>query len=170
MATRDEWLEARIEAKTDYARGSTCNVDLIQGGTGVNVVPADCKIDIDLRVPSQQLAEEMTHWFLNLEPIGKDVTLMVEGEMNRPPYQKDAGISAPFAKAQAIYREIGKELLDVPLTGGGSDGNFTAALGIPTLDGLGADGKGAHAAYEQIYFSSLIPRTYLCTRLLETLD
>ncbi|MBL6617264.1 MAG: M20 family metallopeptidase [Reyranella sp.] len=160
----------RIEAKTDYARGITCNVGLIQGGTGVNVVPAECKIDVDLRVPSQQLAEEMTHWFLNLEPIGQDVTLTVEGEMNRPPYQKDAGITALFEKAQAIYREIGKELLDVPLTGGGSDGNFTAALGIPTLDGLGADGKGAHAAYEQIYYSSLVPRTYLCTRLLETLD
>ena len=160
----------RIEAKTDYARGITCNVGLIQGGTGVNVVPAECKVEVDLRVPSQQLAEEMTHWFLNLEPIGQDVTLTVEGEMNRPPYQKDAGISALFEKAQAIYREIGKELLDVPLTGGGSDGNFTAALGIPTLDGLGADGKGAHAAYEQIYYSSLVPRTYLCTRLLETLD
>jgi glutamate carboxypeptidase len=160
----------RIEAKTDYARGITCNVGLIQGGTGVNVVPAECRIDVDLRVPSQQLAEEMTHWFLNLEPIGQDVTLTVEGEMNRPPYQKDAGITALFEKAQAIYREIGKELLDVPLTGGGSDGNFTAALGIPTLDGLGADGKGAHAAYEQIYYSSLVPRTYLCTRLLETLE
>ena len=160
----------RIEAKTDYARGITCNVGLIQGGTGVNVVPAECKIEVDLRVPSPQLAEEMTHWFLNLEAIGKDVELTVTGEMNRPPYQKDAGISALFEKAQAIYREIGKELKDVPLTGGGSDGNFTAALGIPTLDGLGADGKGAHAAYEQIYYSSLVPRTYLCTRLLETLE
>jgi glutamate carboxypeptidase len=160
----------RIENKTDYARGITCNVGLIQGGTGVNVVPAECKVDVDLRVPSQRLAEEMTHWFLNLEPIGKDVELMVEGEMNRPPYQKDAGIASLFEKAQAIYQEIGKELKDVPLTGGGSDGNFTAALGIPTLDGLGADGKGAHAAYEQIYYSSLVPRTYLCTRLLETLD
>ena len=71
---------------------------------------------------------------------------MVDGGMNRPPYQKDKGIAELFAKAQTIYREMGKELLDVPLTGGGSDGNFTAALGIPTLDGLGADGKGAHAS------------------------
>ena len=70
------------------------------------------------------------------------------GGRNRPPCQKDAGIADLFGKAQAIYREIGKELLDMPLTGGGSDGNFTAALGIPTLDGLGGDGKGAHAAYE----------------------
>ncbi len=160
----------RIEEKTDYARGITCNVGLIRGGTGVNVTPAECSIEVDLRVPSQQLAEEMTHWFLNLEPIGKDVTLEVTGEMNRPPYQKDAGIADLFQKAQAIYREIGKELQDVPLTGGGSDGNFTAALGIPTLDGLGADGKGAHAIDEQIYYSSLVPRTYLCARLLETLD
>jgi glutamate carboxypeptidase len=160
----------RIEARTDYARGITCNVGLVTGGTGVNVVSAECTAEIDLRVPSQQLAEEMTHWFVNLEPIGQDVEVHVEGGMNRPPYQKDAGIAELFGKAQAIYREIGKELLDVPLTGGGSDGNFTAALGIPTLDGLGADGKGAHAAYEQIYYSSLMPRTYLCARLLETLE
>ena len=160
----------RIEGKTDYARGITCNVGLVKGGTGVNVVSAECTAEIDLRVPTPELAEEMTHWFLNLEPIGKDVEVTVEGGLNRPPYQKDAGIAALFDKAQAIYREIGKELRDVPLTGGGSDGNFTAALGIPTLDGLGADGKGAHAAYEQIYYSSLVPRTYLCTRLLETLE
>ena len=112
----------------------------------------------------------MTHWFLNLEPIGKDVTLTVEGEMNRPPYQKDAGISALFEKAQAIYREIGKELLDVPLTGGGSDGNFTAALGVPTLDGLGIDGDGAHTEWEHGLISSIEPRTLLMRGLLETLQ
>ncbi len=160
----------RIEGKTDYKRGITCNVGLINGGTGVNVVSAECTAEIDLRVPDPRIAEEMVDWFLKLEPIGPDVEVKVEGGMNRPPYQKDAGIAQLFEKAQAIYREIGKELKDVPLTGGGSDGNFTAALGIPTLDGLGADGKGAHAAYEQIYYSSLVPRTYLCTRLLETLE
>jgi glutamate carboxypeptidase len=160
----------RIEGKTDYTRGITCNVGLVSGGTGVNVVPAECTAEIDLRVPSPELAEEMVHWLLNLEPIGPDVEVIVEGGMNRPPYRKDKGITELFEKAQAIYREIGKELKDVPLTGGGSDGNFTAALGIPTLDGLGADGKGAHAANEQIYYSSLVPRTYLCTRLLETLE
>ena len=137
----------RIEGKTDYARGITCNAGRIQDGSGVNVVPAECRIEVDLRVPSPQ---------------------PVEGGMNRPPYQKD-GIAQLFGKAQAISREIGKELEDVPLTGGGSDGNFTAALGIPTLDGLGADGKGAHAAYEQIYYSSFVPRTCLCACLLETL-
>jgi len=160
----------RVEGKTDYKRGITCNVGLISGGTGVNVVSAECTAEIDLRVPDPRTAEEMVDWFLKLEPIGPDVAVTVEGGMNRPPYQKDAGIAGLLEKAQAIYREIGKDLKDVPLTGGGSDGNFTAALGIPTLDGLGADGKGAHAAYEQIYYSSLVPRTYLCTRLLETLE
>jgi glutamate carboxypeptidase len=160
----------RIEGKTDYNRGITVNVGLLTGGTGVNVISAECTAEIDLRVPTPELAEEMVDWFLKLEPIGPDVEIKVEGGMNRPPYTKDAGITELFSKAQAIYREIGKELNDVLLTGGGSDGNFTAALGIPTLDGLGADGKGAHAAYEQIYYSSLVPRTYLCTRLLETLE
>ena len=160
----------RIESWTDYARGITVNVGLVNGGTGVNVVSAECTAEIDLRVPDPRSAEEMTHRFLGIEPIGADVEVRVEGGMNRPPYQKDAGITDLFTKAQAIYREIGKELLDVPLTGGGSDGNFTAALGIPTLDVLGADGKGAHAAYDQICFSSLQPRNYLCARLLETLE
>jgi glutamate carboxypeptidase len=160
----------RIEGMTDYSRGITVNVGLVNGGTGVNVISAGCTAEIDLRVPDPRIAEEMVHRFLNLEPIGPDVEVTVEGGMNRPPYRKDPGIASLFAKAQAIYREIGKDLKDVPLTGGGSDGNFTAALGIPTLDGLGADGKGAHAAYEQIYYSSLMPRTYLCARLLETLD
>jgi glutamate carboxypeptidase len=125
-------------------------------GAGVGwIAQINCSDDLAsgqlVSVPSQQLAEEMTHWFLGLEPVGADVEVTVTGGMNRPPYQKDAGIADLFGKAQALYREIGKDLLDVPLTGG-------------------ADGKGAHAAYEQIYFSSLMPRTYLCARLLETLD
>ncbi len=160
----------RIEAMTDYARGITVNVGLVNGGSGVNVVPAEATAEIDLRVPDPALAEEMTTRMLALGPIGVDVEVAIEGGMNRPPYRKDAGIEALFQKARAIYAEIGKELNDVPLTGGGSDGNFTAALGIPTLDGLGADGKGAHAAYEQIYYSSLLSRTYLAARLLETLE
>ena len=103
-------------------------------------LPADCRIEVDLRVPSAELAEE------------------------------DAGIAALFTKAQAIYREIGKELLDVPLTGGGSDGNFTAALGIPTLDGLGAIGDGAHAAHEHVDIGSLSWRAALLAGLLAAFE
>ncbi len=160
----------RIEAMTDYGRGITVNVGLVSGGTGVNVVSAEATAEVDLRVPDPDLAAEMTATLLGLQAIGEEVEVAVEGGMNRPPYRKDAGIQALFDKARAIYAEIGKELNDVPLTGGGSDGNFTAALGIPTLDGLGADGKGAHAAFEQIYYSSLMSRTYLAARLFETLD
>jgi glutamate carboxypeptidase len=160
----------RIEAMTDYGRGITLNVGLVSGGTGVNVVPAEASAEVDLRVPDPALADEMTATLLGLKAIGEDVEVTVEGGMNRPPYRKDAGIQALFDKARAIYAEIGKELNDVPLTGGGSDGNFTAALGIPTLDGLGADGRGAHAIDEQIYYSSLMSRTYLAARLFETLD
>ncbi len=160
----------RIEAMTDYGRGITLNVGLVNGGTGVNVVPAEATAEVDLRVPDPETAEEMVSTLLGLKAIGEEVEVTVEGGMNRPPYRKNAGIQALFDKARAIYAEIGKELNDVPLTGGGSDGNFTAALGIPTLDGLGADGKGAHAIDEQIYYSSLMSRTYLAARLFETLD
>ena len=103
-------------------------------------------------------------------PDGQIGIRVVLGGMNRPPFEKSAAIDVLFRHAQAIARGIGFDLQHTEMTGGGSDGNFTAALGIPTLDGLGADGKGAHAAHEQIYYSSLFPRTYLCARLFETLE
>jgi len=83
---------------------------------------------------------------------------------------EDAGIAALFDQAKGLAKDLGFDLQDVKQTGGGSDGNFTAALGIPTLDGLGPDGKGAHTDYEQIYFSSLQERTRLMLRLFETLE
>src|SRR5258708_1222810 len=122
----------RIEGKTNYARGITCNVGLINGGTGVNVVSAECTAEIDLRVPSQQLAEEMVHWFLGLEPIGADVEVTRTGGMNRPPYQKYAGIAQLFGKAQALYRETGKQLNHLPLTRAPLHAHFTAPPRPPT--------------------------------------
>jgi glutamate carboxypeptidase len=158
-----------IEALTDYERGITVNVGLVSGGTGVNVVPAECRAEIDLRVPSPEAGEEMVARLLGLEPIGPDVEVTVTGGMNRPPYEKDEGIAALFEHARQVAAGIGFELQDMG-TGGGSDGNFTAALGIPTLDGLGADGVGAHTDYEHIYYSSLVERAKLMLGLLETLD
>jgi glutamate carboxypeptidase len=158
-----------VEGMTDYERGITTNVGLISGGTGVNVVPQECVAEVDLRVPNPTIAEEMTARLLGLSSRDPDVKLTVDGGMNRPPYTKDAGIAGLFEQAKSLAAEIGFKLEDVPLTGGGSDGNFTAALGVPTLDGLGADGKGAHTDYEQIYFSSLEPRTKLWVKLFETL-
>lgn len=158
-----------IEAMTDYARGITVNVGIIKGGTGVNVVPEECEFEVDLRVPDTTTGEEMTARLLGLKAYDADVRLAVEGGMNRPPFRKDEGIARLFDHAKACAAEIGFELKDVPLTGGGSDGNFTAALGIPTLDGLGADGKGAHTDYEQIKYSSLEERAKLMLKLFETL-
>ena len=121
-------------------------------------------------MPSPQLAEEMTHWFLGLEPIGADLEVTVSGGMNRPPYQKDAGIAQLFGKAQAIYREIGKDLNDVPLTGGGSDGNFTAALGIPGARRAGRRRQGRPCRLRADLFLLVDAAHLPLRRLLETLD
>ena len=158
-----------IETMTDYDKGVTLNVGEIQGGTGINVVPGECVIGIDLRMPTPELAEEYVDKILNLKPYNPDVVLEITGGLNRPPYKKDEGIRALYEHARGLAAEIGFDLQDTA-TGGGSDGNFTAALSIPTLDGLGADGHGAHTLDETIYFSSIEPMTKLWVRLFETLE
>ena len=157
-----------IEAMTNYDIGITINVGEVQGGTGVNVVPGECIIGVDIRMPTPELAEEYVNKMLNLKSSSLDVTLEIFGGFNRPPYKKDTGISALFEHAWGLAAEIRFDLQDTA-TGGGSDGNFTAALSIPTLDGLGADGHGACTLDETIYFSSIEPMTKLWVRLLETL-
>ena len=158
-----------IAAMTDYARGITTNVGIMQGGTTANTIAQHSTAEIDLRIPTPELAEEMVERLLALKPHDPDVTLEITGGINRPPYVKDAAITALFEQARACASELGLDLRDVPMTGGGSDGNFTAALGIPTLDGLGADGAGAHTDDEHILYSSLVPRASLLLRLMETL-
>lgn len=159
-----------IEAMTDYARGITTNVGVVAGGTGVNVVPAECSAGVDLRFPDAASGDELSGRILSLRAADPDIEVTVTGGINRPAYVKDAGIARLFEHARQLAAEIGFDLEDVPLTGGGSDGNFTAAMGIPTLDGLGVDGKGAHSHEEQLYVSSLEPRARLWLRLLETLE
>lgn len=159
----------RLEEMTDYDRGITLNVGMIEGGTGINVVPAKCVAHVDMRVPDEATEKEMCERILGLEAFDVDVELEVTGGMNRPPFSKDEKIGALFEHAKTLAAEIGFELEDVVKTGGGSDGNFTAALGVPTLDGLGADGYGAHSDYEHIYYSSLEPRTKLMLLLFQTL-
>ncbi len=157
-----------LEEMTDYERGVTVNVGLISGGTGVNVVPETCVVEVDLRLPTPPVAEEMIARILGLTPVDPDVRVEVSGGLNRPPYEKSPGIAALFDHARELAAEIGFELVDLT-TGGGSDGNFTAAF-TPTLDGLGVDGKGGHTHYEQLYVSSLVPRATLMLRLFETLE
>ncbi len=156
-----------LEDMTDYTRGISVNVGVIQGGTRANVVPETAMADIDMRVPTPEIADEMVARVLALKAIGDGVTVTVSGALNRPPYEKDDGVAALFEQAKVIAAEIGFELKDLK-TGGGSDGNFTAAI-APTLDGLGVDGKGGHTHYEQIYVSSIVQRAKLMHGLYTTL-
>ena len=156
-----------IEAMTDYATGLTLNVGVISGGTRANVVADEARAEIDMRVPNPEIAEQAIARFLALKPYDPGCTLEISGGLNRPGYEKGAEITALFEHAKLIAATIGFELKDIA-TGGGSDGNFTAAI-APTLDGLGVDGKGGHTHYEQLYVSSLIPRTRLMLGLFETL-
>jgi glutamate carboxypeptidase len=158
-----------IEAMTDYTRGITTTVGMISGGTAANVIPQHCRISIDLRVRDDGAGQEMTTRLLGLQPHDADVKLLVTGEMNRPPFAKTPAIDGLFRHARALAGDIGFDLVDTRMTGGGSDGNFTAALGVPTLDGLGIDGDGAHTEWEHGFISSIEPRTLLMRRLLETL-
>jgi glutamate carboxypeptidase len=159
-----------IEAMTDYARGVTTTIGLISGGTAANVIPQHCHISVDLRVRDEAAGREFEARILGLKPVDPDVKLKVTGGMNRPPFEKNAGIEALLRQAQEVARGIGIELADTVMTGGGSDGNFTAALGVPTLDGLGIDGDGAHTEWEHGFVSSIEPRTRLMRGLFERLQ
>jgi glutamate carboxypeptidase len=160
---------AAIEAMTDYGRGITTTVGLIEGGTAQNVVPQHCRFSVDLRVETTADGVELEQRLLGLAAQRPDFRLSVTGGMNRPPYERTEAVDRLFNHAKAVAAEIGLDLQDVLRTGGGSDGNFTAALGIPTLDGLGIDGDGAHTLAEYGLISSIAPRTRLIQGLLETL-
>ncbi|WP_395712286.1 M20 family metallopeptidase [Reyranella sp.] len=158
-----------LEAISDPAVGISVVVGMAQGGSAPNVVPALATATIDLRVPPGIDADAVVQRVLNRPAFDPDCRIEVTGGINRPAYAKNEGITALFEHAKSCAAEIGFVLEDTPLTGGVSDGNFPAALGIPTLDGLGADGRGAHALDEQISFASLVPRAQLLVRMLETL-
>src|SRR6185295_18527818 len=157
-----------IEGLTDYEKGVTTNVGLISGGSRANVVPEDAYAEIDMRITSPTQSDEMVAKMLALKSHEEGITVTITGGLNRPPYEKDERIASLFEQAKGLAAEIGYKLEDLK-TGGGSDGNFTAAI-APTLDGLGVDGKGGHTHYEQIYVSSVAPRSRLFYRLFETLQ
>lgn len=158
-----------IEAMTDYSRGITTTVALVGGGTAANVIPQHAWFSVDCRVTTVADGVAMEQRILGLKAYDPDVKLSITGGMNRPPYEKSPEVAALFEQARAVAAEVGFDLQDCPMTGGGSDGNFTAALGIPTLDGLGIDGDGAHTLQEYALISSIAPRRALIKGLLETL-
>ena len=159
-----------LEGLTDYERGVTTNVGTISGGTADNVVPQHCRFSVDLRVETVADGEAYAARILGLPAIGPDMRVSIEGGMNRPPYERTDRIGELFERARALAAEIGLDLQETSRTGGGSDGNFTAALGTPTLDGLGIDGDGAHTLQEYALVSSIEPRMRLMATLLERLD
>jgi len=156
-----------IEGLTDYARGLTFSIGVVNGGTSENVIPEHCSATIDMRITSAADGEEMGRHILALAPHDKDVELTISGGINRPPFEENDGVRLLFAKARALAKEIGIDLQGV-YTGGGSDGNFVAAR-VPVLDGLGVDGEGAHTMQEHLLISSIMPRMTLQKRLFETL-
>ncbi len=154
---------------TDFGSGTTVNVGVINGGTRSNVIAAEAQAEVDLRIWTKEEADRLLHLIMNLKPVLKGTTICVEGGINRPPMERTEGIVRLFEHAQKLCAdELGFELTEAK-AGGASDGNFTAALGIPTLDGLGAVGDGGHSVDEFVYLDFIPQRTALLTRLFETL-
>ena len=157
-----------IASFTQLNRGITVNPGVVSGGSRSNVVAAEATTEVDIRVLRLKDAALLTRKFQALKPYDKRCTVKVTGGLNRPPMERSAGIVQLFRAAQNLGRELGVEL-EESVTGGGSDGNFTAALGIPTLDGLGGVGEGAHAANESILTGRIADRTALLAKLLAAL-
>jgi glutamate carboxypeptidase len=158
----------QIEDMTDEQKGYTLSVGVISGGTFVNTVPIRCEAQVLAVTQTQGLFDEITGRMLNLRAFNPDVEFLVEPGPVRPMFEPDRAVLELYETAETIAREIGF----VPghgTFGGGSDGNFTGAMGIPTLDGLGVCGDGAHTHDEYLLFSSLEPRARLMAGLLQTL-
>jgi glutamate carboxypeptidase len=153
-----------ISAFTDIKRGITVNPGVISGGTRSNVIAAGAQAHIDIRVPRMRDAALLEKKFRSLKPFDNRCSLEVRGGLNRPPMERSKGVASLFALARKLAGGLGIDL-EESATGGGSDGNFTAALGIPTLDGLGAVGEGAHASHESILVDRIADRVALLARL-----
>ncbi|MFN8596251.1 MAG: M20 family metallopeptidase [Anaerolineae bacterium] len=159
----------RLQALTDYESGTTINTGVIKGGTASNVVPERAKMEVDFRVSKMSEIDRVVPTIENLQPILPGARLEIAGGLNRPPMERNAMMIATFEKVRALGETIGLKL-EEGSTGGGSDGNFTAALGTPTLDGLGARGDGAHAAHEHVIIESLAERAALLATIFTQWD
>lgn len=155
----------RIATFTNLKTGVTVNPGVIAGGTRSNVIAAEAWAEVDMRIARLKDAPALDKKFHSLRPIDKRCSIEVTGGMNRPPMERTPGIRKLFETARTSAAELGVDL-EESSTGGGSDGNFTAALGIPTLDGLGGAGEGAHAPNESILINRIPDRTALLAMLL----
>ncbi|HWR35846.1 MAG TPA: M20 family metallopeptidase [Clostridia bacterium] len=153
---------------TDLKCGTTVNPGLVRGGTRTNVVAASAEAEIDVRVATMRDGRALDRKLRHLRPFDKRCTIEVAGGLNRAPFERTNGVAALYGKARGLAAELGFELAETSV-GGGSDGNFTAGIGIPTLDGLGAVGDGAHAKHEHVIVADIPRRAALLARLLESM-
>jgi glutamate carboxypeptidase len=157
-----------IDDLQDPASGVTVTVGVIEGGTRANVVPAEARAIIDARAVTRADADRVERTMKALVPQIAGAQLTVTGGFDRPPLERTAAVAGLFAEAQAVARDLGLTL-EEGSAGGGSDGNFTAALGVPTLDGFGAVGDGAHALHEHVEIEALVPRAAVIAGLIARL-
>ena len=156
-----------VSGWTDKKRGLTVSVGLAGGGSKTNVIPAEAWAEVDVRIEHRSDGPRIERKFAGLKPVDKRCALAVTGGINRPPMERSRGTVKLYRQARSLAAELGFAL-DEAATGGGSYGNFTAALGIPTLDGMGAVGEGAHARHESIVLEHLAPRTALLAGMVAT--
>jgi glutamate carboxypeptidase len=158
-------LVQTVAGFTNLSKGLTVNTGVIAGGTRSNVIAAECTAEVDVRIVKANDTARVERLFRSLKVTDKSCTLTVTGGINRPPMERKPGTVALFRMAKKLAGEMGF-VLDEASTGGGSDGNFTAALGVPTLDGMGAVGAGAHAAHEHVVKAHLVERTALLAAMI----
>jgi glutamate carboxypeptidase len=154
-----------LHALNDFDVGTTVNVGVVHGGTRPNVVAAEAEAHVDVRVQTLAEATRIDAAIRRLQPSLQGAVLDIEGGLNRPPMERSAAMAALFEQAREIAAGMGVDLREGS-TGGGSDGNFTAAMGVPTLDGLGPEGEGAHAAHEHVVTESFPRRAALVAGLM----
>lgn len=158
---------AAISKFNNLAQGISVNPGVIAGGTRTNVVAAEAHVEIDVRIKNAKQARVIDQRLRSLKAFDKHCTLQTTGSINRMPMERTAGVAALYGKAMEIAGEVGW-MLEEASVGGGSDGNFTAGIGIPTLDGMGGVGDGAHAAHEFILISELPRRALLLAGMIES--
>jgi len=154
-----------IQGFTELSRGITVNVGTIEGGTRSNVIAAEARATVDVRIAKAADEARVERKFRQLRAVDRSCVLTVEGGLNRPPMERTRGTVELFRRAATLAEAMGFELKEAS-TGGGSDGNFTSALGVPTLDGMGAVGEGAHAVHESVMLKDLAPRTALLAAMM----
>ncbi|HEX8816460.1 MAG TPA: M20 family metallopeptidase [Terriglobales bacterium] len=157
-----------IAKLTDLKRGISLNIGTIRGGTRTNVVPGEAFAVLDVRIAHAKDGKEIDRKLRALRPFNRKCKLEIGGGINRPPMERTAGVADLYQRAAGISKQLGWKLEEAAV-GGGSDGNFTAGLGIPTLDGLGAVGDGAHSADEYVVISELPRRAALLAALIDSL-